>query len=42
MGIRIDPLNLSESDYAGEWFNFTQCHSEWYHEGLEGVTIERF
>jgi hypothetical protein len=24
MGIRINPLNLSESDYAGEWFNFTQ------------------
>ena len=24
MGIRIDPLNLSESHYVGEWFNFAQ------------------
>jgi hypothetical protein len=24
MGIRIPPLNLSESDYGGEWFNLTQ------------------
>ena len=28
MGIRIHPLNLSESDYAGEWFNFTQVKGD--------------